>query len=208
MPPDLAEFQEGTEVSDLKRCGWVSLDDPLYREYHDKEWGVPVHDDQLMFEFLVLEGAQAGLSWGTILRKRENFRRAFDRFDPATVARFGRKDVRRLMNDSGIVRNRLKIQSAVSNAAAFLAVQREFGSFDSYAWEFVGGKTKINRWKSVKEIPAKTLESEVMSRDLLRRGFRFVGPTICYAHMQATGMVNDHVLDCFRYRELTGGRLD
>ena len=206
MPPDLAEFEEGIEVSGLKRCGWASLDDPLYRDYHDKEWGVPVHDDRLMFEFLVLEGAQAGLSWGTILKKRENFRRAFDGFDPERVARYGSRDVRRLMKDSGIIRNRLKIRSAVQNAKAFLAVQREFGSFDSYVWRFVGGRTKINRWKNTKEIPAKTPESEAMSRDLLRRGFRFVGPTICYAQMQATGMVNDHVLDCFCYRELIGRR--
>ena len=206
MSSDLAEFELGFEVSKLKRCGWASLDDPLYREYHDKEWGVPVHHDRTMFEFLVLEGAQAGLSWGTILRKRENFRRAFDGFDPTRVARYGRKEVRRLLNDAGIVRNRLKVQSAIQNAGAFLAVQQEFGSFDSYIWRFVGDKTKVNRWKNMKEIPAKTPESETMSRDLLSRGFRFVGPTICYAHMQATGMVNDHILDCFRYNELLGWR--
>ena len=206
MSSDLAEFELGFEVSNLKRCGWASLDDPLYREYHDKEWGVPVHDDRKMFEFLVLEGAQAGLSWGTILRKRENFRRAFDGFDPTRVARYGRKEIRRLLNDAGIVRNRLKVQSAIQNAGAFLAVQQEFGSFDSYIWRFVGDKTKVNRWKNMKEIPAKTPESEAMSRDLLSRGFRFVGPTICYAHMQATGMVNDHIMDCFRYKELLGWR--
>jgi len=206
MSSDLAEFELGFEVSNLKRCGWASLDDPLYREYHDKEWGVPVHDDRTMFEFLVLEGAQAGLSWGTILRKRENFRRAFDGFDPTRVARYGRKEIRRLLNDAGIVRNRLKVQSAIQNAGAFLAVQQEFGSFDSYIWRFVGDKTKVNRWKNMKEIPAKTPESEAMSRDLLSRGFRFVGPTICYAHMQATGMVNDHIMDCFRYKELLGWR--
>jgi len=206
MSSDLAEFELGFEVSKLKRCGWASLDDPLYREYHDKEWGVPVHDDRTMFEFLVLEGAQAGLSWGTILRKRENFRRAFDGFDPTRVARYGRKEIRRLLNDAGIVRNRLKVQSAIQNAGAFLAVQQEFGSFDSYIWRFVGDKTKVNRWKNMKEIPAKTPESEAMSRDLLSRGFRFVGPTICYAHMQATGMVNDHIMDCFRYKELLGWR--
>ena len=206
MSSDLAEFELGFEVSKLKRCGWASLDDPLYREYHDKEWGVPVHDDRTMFEFLVLEGAQAGLSWGTILRKRENFRRAFDGFDPTRVARYGRKEIRRLLNDAGIVRNRLKVQSAIQNAGAFLAVQQEFGSFDSYIWRFVGDKTKVNRWKNMKEIPAKTPESETMSRDLLSRGFRFVGPTICYAHMQATGMVNDHIMDCFRYKELLGWR--
>jgi DNA-3-methyladenine glycosylase I len=206
MSPDLAESEWGIEVSNLKRCGWASLDDPLYQEYHDKEWGVPVHDDRVIFEFLVLEGAQAGLSWGTILRKRENFRRAFDGFDPAKVARYDKKKVGRLMNDSGIIRNRLKIQSAIQNAKAFLRVQQEFGSFDSYVWRFVGGKTKVNSWKSMKDIPAMTPESEAMSKDLLRRGFRFVGPTICYAHMQATGMVNDHVLGCFRYKELLGQR--
>ena len=189
---------------DKKRCGWASLNDEQYRDYHDKEWGVPVHDDRVMFEFLVLEGAQAGLSWGTILRKRENFRRAFDRFDPRRVARYDARRVNALLKDEGIIRNRLKVQSAVQNAKAFLEVQREFGSFDSYIWRFVGGKTKLNRWKSLKEIPAKTPESEAMSKDLLARGFRFVGPTICYAHMQATGMVNDHVIDCFRYRELAG----
>jgi DNA-3-methyladenine glycosylase I len=193
-------------VNVVKRCGWASLDDPQYRAYHDEEWGVPVHDDRVIFEFLVLEGAQAGLSWGTILRKRENFRRAFDGFDAAKVARYDRRKVARLMGDAGIIRNRLKIQSAVQNARAFLAVQREFGTFDSYVWGFVGGETKVNRWKSLRDIPAKTPESEAMSRDLLRRGFRFVGPTICYAHMQATGMVNDHVVDCFRFRELAGSR--
>jgi DNA-3-methyladenine glycosylase I len=191
-------------VSDLKRCGWASLDDPLYREYHDKEWGVPVHDDRTMFEFLVLEGNQAGLSWGTILRKRENFRRAFDGFDPGKVARYDGKKVRSLLGDAGIIRNRLKIQAAVANAKAFLEVQREFGSFDAYIWRFVGRRPRVNRWKSLAEIPATTAESEAMSRELLSRGFRFVGPTICYAHMQATGMVNDHVVSCFRHRELSG----
>jgi len=174
----------------------------LYREYHDKEWGVPVHDDRTIFEFLVLEGAQAGLSWGTILRKRENFRRAFEEFDPARVAHFDGRTVRRLLQNPGIIRNRLKINSAVQNARAFLDVQREFGSFDSYIWTFVGGKPRVNGWKRLEDIPAATLESEAMSKDLIRRGFRFVGPTICYAHMQATGMVNDHLVSCFRYREL------
>jgi DNA-3-methyladenine glycosylase I len=191
-------------VSDLKRCGWAPLDDPLYREYHDKEWGVPVHDDRTIFEFLVLEGNQAGLSWGTILRKRENFRRAFDAFDPGKVARYDGKKVRSLLGDAGIIRNRLKIQAAVANAKAFLEVQREFGSFDAYIWRFVGGRPRVNRWKSLAEIPATTPESEAMSRELLSRGFRFVGPTICYAHMQATGMVNDHVVSCFRHKELSG----
>ena len=185
-----------------KRCGWASLDDPLYRDYHDKEWGVPVHDDKVIFEFLVLEGAQAGLSWGTILRKRENFRLAFEGFEPSRVARFDKKKVDALLKDSGIIRNRLKVESAVQNGKAFLKVQKEFGTFDAYIWGFVGGKTKVNRWRSLREIPAKTPESEAMSKDLLSRGFRFVGPTICYAHMQATGMVNDHMTDCFRYRQL------
>lgn len=189
-------------MAEVKRCGWEGLDDPLYREYHDKEWGVPVHDDRVLFEFLVLEGAQAGLSWGTILRKRESFRRAFDGFDPRKVSRYGRKEVDRLLGDPGIIRNRLKIGSAIQNAKAFLEVQREFKSFDSYIWGFVDGKTKVNKWRGLKEIPATTPESESMSKDLVKRGFRFVGPTICYAHMQATGMVNDHVVSCFRYKEL------
>ena len=185
-----------------KRCGWAGLSDPQYRDYHDREWGVPVHDDRVLFEFLVLEGAQAGLSWGTILKKRENFRRAFDGFDPGKVAEYDRKEIGRLLRDPGIIRNRLKIESAVRNAIAFLEVQKEFGSFDSYIWKFVGGRTRVNRWRTLREIPATTPESEEMSKDLLRRGFRFVGPTICYAHMQATGMVNDHVTSCFRYAEL------
>lgn len=193
-------------MSEPRRCGWSGLNDPLYMKYHDEEWGVPVHDDSVMFEFLVLEGAQAGLSWGTILRKRENYRRAFKEFDPSQVARFDARAVRRLLQNPGIVRNRLKVNSAVHNARSFLEVQREFGSFDAYIWRFVGGRTKMNEWKSMREIPAATPESEAMSRDLVRRGFRFVGPTICYAHMQATGMVNDHIVSCFRYRELAGAR--
>ena len=187
-----------------KRCGWAGLDDPLYRDYHDREWGTPVHDDRLMFEFLVLEGAQAGLSWGTILRKRENFRRAFEGFDPARVARYDRTKVEALLGDAGIIRNRLKIESAVRNARAFIAVQKEFGTFDSYIWRFVGGRTRVNRWRSLREVPASTIESRSMSKDLISRGFRFVGPTICYAHMQATGLVNDHVISCFRHHELAG----
>ena len=190
----------------LKRCGWASLDDPLYRDYHDKEWGVPIHDDRKLFELLILEGAQAGLSWWTILRKRENYRRAFVGFDPGKVSSYDQKKVRDLLNDKGIVRNRLKIESAIRNAKALRKVQREFGSFDAYIWQFVGGKTKVNRWRTLKQIPATTLESDVMSKDMLRRGFRFVGPTICYAFMQATGMVNDHIVDCFRYEELAGAR--
>jgi DNA-3-methyladenine glycosylase I len=183
------------------RCAWVG-EDPLYRAYHDEEWGVPVHDDRLLFEFLVLEGAQAGLSWLTILRKREGYRRAFAGFDPPTVAAFGDADAERLLADPGIVRNRLKIGAAIDNARAFLRVQQEFGSFDAYVWGFVAGETIQNEWRTMAEIPAKTPEAEHMSADLKRRGFRFVGPTICYAHMQATGMVNDHTVDCFRYREL------
>jgi len=191
-------------MSEPKRCGWAGLDDPIYRAYHDREWGVPVHNDQVMFEFLVLEGAQAGLSWGTILRKRENFSRAFEEFYPVKVARFNGRTVRKLLQNPGIIRNRLKITSAVQNAKAFLDVQKEFGSFDSYIWTFVGGKPRVNRWKKLRDIPAATPESEAMSRELIRRGFRFVGPTICYAYMQATGMVNDHLVSCFRYRELAG----
>jgi DNA-3-methyladenine glycosylase I len=193
-------------VQPRNRCGWASLDDPLYLDYHDKEWGVPVHEDRLLFEFLILEGAQAGLSWGTILRKRENFRRAFHEFDPRKVAKFDGWDVKRLLKDAGIIRNRLKIESAIKNAKAFLEVQKDFGSFDKYSWRFVGGRPRVNKWRTMTEIPATTAESEAMSKDLLGRGFRFVGPTICYAHMQATGMVNDHLTSCFRYRELVGAR--
>jgi DNA-3-methyladenine glycosylase I len=170
--------------------------------YHDTEWGVPVHDDRTLFEFLILEGAQAGLSWITILRKREAYRSAFARFDPRKVVRFGAADVRRLMGDAGIVRNRLKIESAITNAEAFLAVQKEFGSFDRYAWMFVGGAPKVNRRRAMGEIPSTTPESDAWSKDLKKRGFRFVGSTIVYAHMQATGMVNDHLVDCFRHEEL------
>jgi DNA-3-methyladenine glycosylase I len=191
-------------VRALRRCDWASADDPLYQEYHDKEWGVPVHDDRTMFEFLVLEGAQAGLSWGTILKKRENFRHAFDGFDPAKVAGYDNRKVRSLLTDAGIIRNKLKVRSAIKNAKAFLEVQDEFGSFDAYIWRFVDGKPKMNRWRSLQDIPASTTESIAMSKDLLARGFGFVGPTICYAHMQATGMVNDHIISCFRYGELSG----
>jgi DNA-3-methyladenine glycosylase I len=183
------------------RCGWAG-DDPLYIAYHDREWGVPVHDDRSLFEFLVLEGAQAGLSWITILRKRPAYRAAFAGFDPAVVARFDARRVRALLRDEGIVRNRAKIEAAVGNARAFLEVQKEFGSFDAYVWRFVDGRPKRNAWKTLRQIPPSTRESEAMSRDLKARGFRFVGPTICYAHMQATGMVNDHLVGCFRYREV------
>ncbi len=183
------------------RCAWPKS--PLDIAYHDTEWGVPVHDDRILFEFLTLEGAQAGLSWSTILKKRENYRRAFDGFDPERVARFTSKRVDRLLADPGIVRHRGKIESTVSNAKAFLEVQREFGSFDRYAWRFVGGSPRANQWPTLRDIPARTTESDALSKDLKRRGFRFVGSTICYAFMQAVGLVNDHVIDCFRYGELT-----
>jgi len=180
------------------RCEW-SESDPLLMEYHDAEWGVPVHDDRKLFEYLVLDGAQAGLSWLTVLRKRENFQRAFHGFDPERVAKFQAKDVRRLLADEGIIRNRLKIEGSIRNAKAFLEVREEFGSFDSYVWKFVGGSTRRNRWTSMRQIPARTRESDVLSADLKERGFSFVGSTICYAFMQAAGMVNDHVVTCFRY---------
>ena len=183
------------------RCPWCETNN---REiaYHDREWGVPVHDDRLWFEFLILEGAQAGLSWDTILKKRANYRRAFARFDPRKVALFGRREHAALMKNPGIVRNRLKIDSTITNAGAFLAVQREFGSFDRYVWQFVGGAPKLNKWRSQKQVPASTSESDAMSKDLKKRGFRFVGSTICYALMQATGMVNDHLVTCFRHLEI------
>ena len=187
----------------VKRCAWAGSEQ-VYVAYHDQEWGVPVHDDRLLFEFLVLEGAQAGLSWLTILKRRESYRKAFAGFDPQQVARFTPGDIDRLLADSGIIRNRLKVESAVTNAQAFLRVQEEFGSFDEYVWRFVDGETIQNRWKSLAELPAKTAESERLSTDLRGRGFRFVGPTIMYAHMQATGMVNDHVVECFRWAELGG----
>ena len=184
------------------RCPWVSLENPLMLDYHDKEWGVPVHDDRKMFEFLVLEGAQAGLSWSTILNKRENYRRAFANFDPKKVAAFDGRAVRKLLADPGIVRNRRKVESAISNARAFLEVQSEFGSFDSYIWSFVDGEPIQNVWKSLSQIPVASPEAKKMSADLVKRGFRFVGPIICYSHMQAVGMVNDHLVDCFRYSEI------
>jgi DNA-3-methyladenine glycosylase I len=184
------------------RCFWANTDNPLYLAYHDQEWGVPVHDDRLLFEFLILEGAQAGLSWSTILRKRSNYQRAFDGFDPQKIALYDENKVSELLANPGIIRNRLKINSAIRNAQAFLKVQQEFGSFDVYMWQFVGGKPIDNAWTSDQEIPAQTEISRKMSKDLIRRGFRFVGPTICYAHMQAVGMVNDHTTDCFRYQEI------
>lgn len=183
-----------------KRCGWCG-DNPLYVAYHDVEWGVPQHDDRRLFEFLILEGAQAGLSWLTILRKRENFRRAFDHFDADRIARYGRKDVNRLLHDPGIVRNRLKIEAAIRNAAGVLAIREEYGSLDAFLWRYVAGTPVQNSWKTMAEIPAQTKESDQMSRDLKQRGFNFVGSTICYAFMQAVGMVNDHITDCFRHAE-------
>ena len=186
----------------VKRCDWTGSD-PLMVDYHDREWGVPVHDDRLLFEFLVLEGAQAGLSWATILRKRDNYRAAFDGFDLATVAAYDDSKVAALLSDPGIVRNRLKVRAAIQNARALMVVQLEFGSFDRYQWSFVGGEPHQNSWNSMSEIPATSPESEALSKDLKKRGFRFVGPTICYAHMQAVGMVNDHVVSCFRHGEIS-----
>ncbi len=191
----MAESQNPT------RCFWAGTD-LLYVAYHDNEWGVPLHDDRKLFELLCLEGAQAGLSWSTILHKRENYRKAFDKFDPKKIARYDSKKVKALLADAGIVRNRLKVNAFIENAKAFLAVQKEFGSFDAYIWQFVGGCPKVNAWKTGKEIPAKSPEAEAMSKDLKKRGFRFVGPTICYAYMQAAGMVNDHTTSCFRYKAL------
>jgi DNA-3-methyladenine glycosylase I len=184
------------------RCQWAPPGDPLYLAYHDEEWGVPSRDDRHLFEMLVLEGAQAGLSWATILRKREGYRRAFAGFDVDAVARFGQDDVERLLTDPGIVRNRLKVESAVANARATLAVREERGTLAAYLWSFVDAEPIVNRWKALGEIPAETAESKAMSKDLKRRGFRFVGPTVCYAFMQAAGLVNDHVVSCFRYHEV------
>jgi len=180
------------------RCSWATNE--LSIRYHDEEWGVPVHDDRTLFEFLILEGAQAGLSWNTILNKRENYRRAFDGFDPRKVARYDQRKITKLLADPGIVRNKLKIAAAIQNAKAYLKVQEEFGSFDRYVWQFVGGRPKVDKWESLRHVPARTPESDAMSKDLLRRGFKFVGSTICYAFMQAVGMVNDHAIDCFRYK--------
>ena len=191
----------GKRASDIgrKRCAWAG-DDPAYIRYHDEEWGVPVHDDRTLFEFLILEGAQAGLSWITILRKRDAYRAAFDNFDPKRVARYDRRRIARLLRDPGIVRNRLKIESTVTNARAFIEVQREFGRFADYLWRFVGGRPRINRWRSLKQVPSRTRESDALSDDLRRRGFRFVGSTICYAYMQAVGLVSDHTASCFLRR--------
>jgi len=183
---------------ELKRCPWP-IDDPLMIEYHDREWGVPLHDDQKIFELIVLEGMQAGLSWLTVLRKRENFRKAFKNFDPRLVAKFTNRDLERLLRDAGIIRNRQKLEAAITNARAFLAVQKEFGTFDKYMWQFVGGKPIKHRLRSLSQLQATSPESDRFSKDLKRRGFKFVGSTIVYAHMQATGMINDHVVDCFRH---------
>jgi DNA-3-methyladenine glycosylase I len=186
----------------VKRCHWAASEWNI--PYHDEEWGVPLHDDRALFELLILEGAQAGLSWDTVLKKRPRYRQVFDGFEVEKVARYDRKKVRELLKDAGIIRNKLKIAATISNAQAFLKVQKEFGSFDAYIWRFVGGKPKQNAWKMHKQLPAKTAESDTMSKDLQKRGFRFVGSTICYAFMQATGMVNDHLVECFRYIELRG----
>ena len=188
----------------MPRCPWATTEPNI--TYHDQEWGVSVHDDRLLFEFLILEGAQAGLSWSTILKKRENYRKAFDGFRPEKIARYGARDTRRLLGDAGIVRNRLKIAATIENAKMFLAVRKEFGTFDVYLWKFVGGKPIQNRWRRMADVPARTPESDAMSRDLLRRGFKFVGSTICYALMQATGMVNDHLVTCPLHAELGGAR--
>ena len=185
-----------------KRCSWVNVDDQLMRDYHDREWGVPTHDDRTHFEFLVLEAAQAGLSWSIVLKKRDGYRRAFSQFDPAKVARYSAARIDKLTAEPGIIRNRLKIAAAVKNARAFLAVQKEYGSFDAYCWQFVDGRPQQNRWSSPRQIPATTAESDAFSRDLKRRGFGFVGSTVIYAHMQAVGMVNDHLIDCYRYRDV------
>jgi DNA-3-methyladenine glycosylase I len=186
----------------LRRCAWASTADPLMQQYHDQEWGVPVHNDRTHFEFLVLEGAQAGLSWSIVLRKREGYRAAFSQFDPEQVARYTTARIRQLLGDPGIVRNRLKIESAVRNARAFLEIRDEFGSFDAYCWRFVDNEPKVNRWKTTRQIPPTSRESDMLSKDLKRRGLTFVGSTIIYAHMQAVGMVNDHLVGCFRHRQV------
>jgi DNA-3-methyladenine glycosylase I len=185
-----------------KRCSWVNVDDQLMRNYHDREWGVPAHDDRTHFEFLILEAAQAGLSWSIVLKKREGYRRAFSQFDPEKVARYSQARIEKLTADSGIIRNRLKIAAAVKNAKSFVAVQEQFGTFDAYCWRFVDGRPRQNRWRSLRQIPATTAESDAFSRDLKSRGFSFVGSTVIYAHMQAVGMVNDHLVDCFRYGDV------
>jgi len=193
-----------TKTVEPIRCGWAR--NPLSIRYHDSEWGVPQHDDRVLFEFLILEGAQAGLSWDTILKKRENYRAAFDQFDPERIAAYDRRKLKSFLRDPGIIRNKLKIFSAVQNAKAFLKIQAEFGSFDRYIWGFVDGAPRVNSWRSLKQVPARTAQSDAMSKDLRKRGFNFVGSTICYAFMQAVGMVNDHRADCFRYSQLAARR--
>lgn len=188
-------------TSNIQRCGWAGSD-PLYQQYHDQEWGVPCHDDRTLFEFLILEGAQAGLSWITILRKRDHYRKVYDQFDPRKVANYGTDKVEQLLADPGIIRNRLKVMASISNARLFLDIQQEYGDFASFIWRFVDHQPIINHWPTLEQVPATTAESDAMSRELKRRGFKFVGSTICYAYMQAVGMVNDHTLDCFRHREL------
>lgn len=194
-------FSNENVMYNKRRCSWIGGNNPLMIEYHDKEWGVPVHDDRMLFEFLILESAQAGLTWQTILNKRENYRRAFDDFYVYKIAHYGEKDINRLLTDSGIIRNRLKIASTIQNAKTFLEIQKEFGTFDAYIWQFVNGKPINHKIKTIKDIPTNTKESETMSKDLRKRGFKFVGSTICYAFMQAVGMVNDHEIKCFRYKE-------
>jgi len=189
----------------ITRCPWLDLTKPDYIKYHDEEWGVPVHDDRIIFEFLTLEGAQAGLSWYTVLRKREAYRKAFSEFAPAKVARYGKRQLKSLLNNPGIIRNLQKIEAAINNAKRFLEVQQEFGSFDAYIWRFVGGKPIVHKLRKLKDYPAMSPESDALSMDLKQRGFKFVGSTICYAHMQATGMINDHVVDCFRRRQIVDG---
>ncbi len=187
---------------DKQRCSWVNSGNPLYLEYHDEEWGTPLYDDRQLFEMLILEGAQAGLSWATILNKRENYRKAFDRFDPEKIARYDKQKFNKLLNDPGIVRNRLKINATIDNARACLEIQQQYGSFSNYIWQFVDGKPIINQWKRTEQVPAHTMESDIMAKTLKKAGFKFVGSTTCYAFMQAVGMVNDHTMDCFRYQEL------
>ncbi len=187
----------------MQRCGWANPNEPLYVAYHDEEWGVPCHDDRKLFEMLILEGAQAGLSWITILRKRESYRQAFDQFDPKKIAKYDEAKIAKLLENPGIIRNKLKVNAAIANARAYLAVREEFGSFDKYIWQFVGGKPLDNHRQSLKDVPPETDESRAMSKALLKRGFKFVGPTICYAFMQACGMVNDHTVDCFRYNQVS-----
>ena len=193
------------ENDTVSRCPWVDLSKPDYLAYHDQEWGVPVHDDRVMFEFLLLEGAQAGLNWYTVLQKRENYRRAFDRFNPRKIAKYGKSEIKVLLENSGIIRNRLKIHAAITNAQNFLDVQKEFGSFDAYIWSFVRGKPIVHTLKRLSDYPATSPDSDALSKDLKKRGFKFVGSTICYAHMQATGLINDHSVNCFRRKEIIEG---